>query len=133
MAAAATHRGQSHRPGQPARRRIRGAAPRSGTERYAHPVIVDVSDNGPGVPADQIRRIFDRFYRAGNQAPRAGSGPGLAIVTEIAAAHQGTAEATLNHPCGLRVTLTLPTWNQPCPAKPPPAGAAPDALANPAV
>jgi two-component system, OmpR family, sensor kinase len=69
-------------------------------------VIVEVSDNGPGVPADRLSRIFDRFYRAGS--PRSGSGLGLAIVTEIAAAHEGTAHATLNHPHGLSVTLTLP-------------------------
>jgi two-component system, OmpR family, sensor kinase len=69
-------------------------------------VVVEVSDDGPGVPADRLPRIFDRFYRAGS--PRSGSGLGLAIVTEIAAAHQGTAHATLNHPHGLRITLALP-------------------------
>jgi two-component system, OmpR family, sensor kinase len=69
-------------------------------------VAVKVSDNGPGVPADRLSRIFDRFYRAGS--PRSGSGLGLAIVTEIAAAHEGTAHAMLNHPHGLSITLTLP-------------------------
>jgi len=69
-------------------------------------VIVEVSDNGPGVPADQLSRIFDRFYRAGS--PRSGSGLGLAIVSEIAAAHEGAAHAVLNHPHGLSITLTLP-------------------------
>jgi two-component system, OmpR family, sensor kinase len=69
-------------------------------------VVVGVSDNGPGVPAGRLPRIFDRFYRAGS--PRSGSGLGLAIVTEIAAAHEGTAHATLNHPHGLSITLTLP-------------------------
>ena len=69
-------------------------------------VVVEVSDNGPGVPADRLPRIFDRFYRAGS--PRSGSGLGLAIVTEIAAAHEGTAHATLKHPHGLSITLTLP-------------------------
>jgi two-component system, OmpR family, sensor kinase len=68
-------------------------------------VIVEVSDDGPGVPADRLTRIFDRFYRAGS--PRSGSGLGLAIVAEIAAAHDGAAQATLNHPHGLSVTLTL--------------------------
>jgi two-component system, OmpR family, sensor kinase len=69
-------------------------------------VVVEVSDNGPGVPAGQLCRIFDRFYRAGPS--RSGSGLGLAIVTEIAAAHEGTAHARLNHPHGLCITLTLP-------------------------
>jgi two-component system OmpR family sensor kinase len=69
-------------------------------------VVVEVSDNGPGVPADRLPRIFDRFYRAGARQP--GSGLGLAIVTEVAAAHEGSAVAALNHPQGLRVTLSLP-------------------------
>jgi two-component system, OmpR family, sensor kinase len=69
-------------------------------------VVVEVSDNGPGVPADRLTRIFDRFYRAGS--PRSGSGLGLAIVAEIAAAHEGTAHAALKHPHGLSITLTLP-------------------------
>jgi K+-sensing histidine kinase KdpD len=65
------------------------------------------------VPADRLPHIFDRFYRAATPAPRPGAGLGLAIVTAIAAAHQGTAEAALNHPHGLRVTLTLPASSGP--------------------
>jgi two-component system OmpR family sensor kinase len=76
-------------------------------------VAVEVSDDGPGVPADRLSHIFDRFYRAATPAPRPGAGLGLAIVTAIAAAHQGTAEAALNHPHGLRVTLTLPASSGP--------------------
>jgi two-component system, OmpR family, sensor kinase len=70
-------------------------------------VVVEVSDNGPGVPAGQLSRIFDRFYRAGSPRSGSGSGLGLAIVSEIVSAHGGTAHATLNHPHGLSITLTL--------------------------
>jgi signal transduction histidine kinase len=73
-------------------------------------VVVEVSDNGPGVPADRLPRIFDRFYRAGTAAQRPGSGLGLAIVTEIAAAHDGTVTAAAVWPRGLRVTLAVPAW-----------------------
>jgi two-component system, OmpR family, sensor kinase len=73
-------------------------------------VVVEVSDDGPGVPPGHLPRIFDRFYRAGAASSRPGSGLGLAIVTAIAAAHDGTADAVLNHPHGLRVTLTLPAF-----------------------
>ena len=73
-------------------------------------VVVEVSDDGPGVPADKLGRIFDRFYRAGAEARRPGSGLGLAIVSQIAVTHQGTAAAAPNYPHGLRVTLTLPAW-----------------------
>jgi two-component system OmpR family sensor kinase len=71
-------------------------------------VVVEVSDDGPGVPADQLPRIFDRFYRAAAPPHRSGAGLGLAIVTTVADAHHGTAGAALNDPSGLRVTLTLP-------------------------
>jgi len=71
-------------------------------------VTIDVSDDGPGVPPAQLARIFDRFYRAPAPDRPAGSGLGLAIVAAVAAAHHGTAAATLNRPHGLRITLALP-------------------------
>ncbi len=79
------------------------AAERGGT------IAVEVSDNGPGVPAGQLPHIFERFYRARAPSHHSGSGLGLAIVRAIATAHEGTAEAALNRPHGLRITLTLPT------------------------
>ncbi|MBO0810356.1 MAG: HAMP domain-containing histidine kinase, partial [Actinobacteria bacterium] len=71
-------------------------------------VVVEVSDDGPGVPADRLPRIFDRFYRAAAPSGRPGSGLGLAIVAAAAIAHDGTVTAALNHPHGLRVRLALP-------------------------
>jgi two-component system, OmpR family, sensor kinase len=96
-------------------------------------VTVEVSDDGPGVPADQLPHIFDRFYRAAAPPPRPGSGLGLAIVTAIAAAHRGTAEATLNQPHGLRVALTLPAGSLPCPAAAPAASIVAGARPTPAL
>ena len=78
-------------------------------------IEIEVSDDGPGVPADRLPRIFERFYRAGTHTPRSGSGLGLAIVSEIATAHHGHANAQLNYPRGLRITLTLPATGQPAP------------------
>jgi two-component system, OmpR family, sensor kinase len=80
-------------------------------------ITVEVSDDGPGVPADQLPRIFDRFYRAPAEEHHTGSGLGLAIVTAIAAAHHGTARAALNYPHGLRVTLTFPACRRPAVAQ----------------
>jgi two-component system, OmpR family, sensor kinase len=71
-------------------------------------IVVEVSDDGPGVPAAELSRLFDRFYRASAPSARPGSGLGLAIVTAVAAAHGGTTEARLNQPHGLRITLTVP-------------------------
>jgi hypothetical protein len=52
---------------------------------------LDVADDGPGVPADDRTRIFERFVRLDDARARAdgGSGLGLAIVAEVVAAHDG--------------------------------------------
>jgi two-component system OmpR family sensor kinase len=76
-------------------------------------VTIEVSDDGPGVPPDQLPHIFERFYRAAGPAHRAGrkrpgSGLGLAIAAEIASAHGGSAQAAPAVPHGLRITLALP-------------------------
>ena len=74
-------------------------------------VVVEVSDDGPGVPADKLSRIFDRFYRAGAESRRPGCGLGLAIVSQIAATHQGTvARPRPTTRTGCASTLTLPAW-----------------------
>jgi two-component system OmpR family sensor kinase len=78
-------------------------------------VVLIVSDDGPGVPPEQLPRIFDRFYRAAVPSRRPGSGLGLAIVAAVAAAHDGQATAARSEPHGLRITLTLPA----APALPP--------------
>jgi two-component system, OmpR family, sensor kinase len=99
--------------------------------RRGSALAVEISDNGPGVPAGQLPHIFDRFYRIPAQENRHGSGLGLAIVTAIAAAHNGTAEATINRPRGLRITLTLPACGKPCSAAPAAHSATPSPLTSP--
>ena len=71
---------------------------------------VTVSDEGPGVPPDQLERIFARFVRgpgAEEHAPD-GSGLGLSIARGIVEAHGGTIAAANRLPHGLEVTVTLP-------------------------
>ncbi len=84
-------------------------------------VILAVSDDGPGVPPEQLPRIFDRFYRAGVPSRRPGSGLGLAIVAAVAAAHDGQVTAAANPPHGLSITLTLPAAPTPPPVHSSPA------------
>lgn len=52
-------------------------------------VTVDVSDTGPGIPAEQIPHVFERFYRGNATSSVTGSGLGLAISREIVRAHRG--------------------------------------------
>jgi len=54
---------------------------------------VEVSDDGPGISADDLPHIFDRFYRSAKARALPGSGLGLAIVRRIADMHGGTVEA----------------------------------------
>ena len=51
-------------------------------------VRVDVADAGRGIPATELPRVFDRFYRVAGTGPR-GSGLGLAVVAAIVSAHDG--------------------------------------------
>jgi len=52
-------------------------------------VILEVTDDGPGIPAGDQAHIFDKFYRGQNMDKQQGSGLGLAIVKSIVDAHQG--------------------------------------------
>jgi signal transduction histidine kinase len=67
-------------------------------------VIVEVSDNGPGVPADLTDRIFNPFFTTKPQ----GSGLGLAIVRKIVDAHDGQIDVSSSPATGTRFRVTLP-------------------------
>ncbi|MFJ6538168.1 sensor histidine kinase [Paenarthrobacter sp. NPDC091711] len=70
-------------------------------------VTLDVRDTGPGIPAQDLAHVFDRFYRSTNARSVAGSGLGLAVVHNIAMAHHGTARAHPS-PNGAHLSFTLP-------------------------
>ena len=70
-------------------------------------VQVTVADRGPGVPADQLARIFDRFFMA-DPSRRGGSGLGLAIAAEHAALLGGGMRAFNRSDGGLAIELRLP-------------------------
>ncbi len=71
---------------------------------------IEVSDEGPGVAAQELERIFDRFHRADAARRRGdgGAGLGLAIARSIVALHGGSIWAEPRAPGGLRVVFDLP-------------------------
>lgn len=72
-------------------------------------IAVTVSDDGPGIPADLLPHVFDRFTKGDAARTRTdGSGLGLAIATENARLHGGTLTATNAPRGGTILTLTLP-------------------------
>ena len=73
-------------------------------------VRIEVSDEGPGIPAEEAGRVFERFYRS-DQARTSrdgGSGLGLAIAKWIVDMHGGDIRAEPRSPRGCRMVVTLP-------------------------
>ena len=71
--------------------------------------VIKVTDRGVGIPARDLERIFERFYRV-DQGRRAsgGTGLGLAIVRHVAANHRGSVQVESREGNGSTFTLRLP-------------------------
>jgi signal transduction histidine kinase len=78
---------------------------------HGHPVRVQVQDEGVGIPAEELARIGQRFYRADKARSRieGGSGLGLAIVQALVQAHGGQLWLESQEGQGTLVTFTLPS------------------------
>lgn len=68
--------------------------------------VFTVQDHGPGIPEDDLPRVFDRFYRVAGSASE-GTGLGLAIVRRVVELHGGQIALANTHP-GVRATVKLP-------------------------
>jgi two-component system phosphate regulon sensor histidine kinase PhoR len=79
-------------------------------EAVAGSVIISVEDEGPGIPAEHLPRLFERFYRVdkGRSRELGGTGLGLAIVKHIALVHGGRAEVESEPERGSTFRIILP-------------------------
>jgi two-component system sensor histidine kinase BaeS len=73
-------------------------------------VVIEISDDGPGIPAGSLPYVFDRLYQADNQTARRGrgSGLGLAIVAELASRMGGRCEVRSVEGQGTTFAVRLP-------------------------
>ena len=84
-------------------------SPPDGTvEVRLHDGALTVRDHGPGIAAEDLPHVFDRFYRATAARGRAGSGLGLAIVRAVAERHGGAVTAERAPGGGAQLRLALP-------------------------
>lgn len=70
--------------------------------------IIEVADNGAGIPQDDRQRVLERFVRLEKSRSEPGSGLGLSLVAAVARLHKGSIEILDNEP-GARIRLSLPT------------------------
>jgi len=70
--------------------------------------VLTVTDTGTGIPADELPRIFDRFWRGRQASQTPGSGVGLAVAAELAHAHDGRLSASSQPGRGTEMKLILP-------------------------
>ncbi len=77
--------------------------------------VMEVSDNGIGIPSEALPRVFERFFRVDKARSReqGGAGLGLSIVKSICLAHQGKVQATSTPGQGSRFRVELPLVSAP--------------------
>jgi len=96
------------------------------TRDAAGRACVQIGDSGPGIPAEERERVFDRFYRDSSARARtdvSGSGLGLAIVKRVAAQQGATVSLGDAAAGGLLVSVVFRDAEMPAQAPPQPASA----------
>ena len=73
-------------------------------------ISIVISDSGPGISQNEMNKVFEKFYRIGNEDTRKtkGTGLGLFIVKHIVDLHRGEIKVMDNHPKGTIFKVILP-------------------------
>ena len=88
-------------------------SPKGGTievslQRRGNRGLLDIGDEGPGIPPEQLPQVFDRFWRASSDRSDGGSGLGLAIAARICRVHGGSISVTSRVGSGSNFVVDLP-------------------------
>lgn len=78
------------------------------TRQSGRSAVLCVSDTGPGIPAEELPHLTERFYRGHGADRTGGSGIGLAIVEELVRAHHGTIDIASQLGEGTQITIEIP-------------------------
>ncbi len=72
--------------------------------------VIEIKDQGPGIPKTERQKVFNKFYRLGQENTRKtkGTGLGLYIVKKVVEAHQGSIQIKENQPSGTIFLISLP-------------------------
>jgi signal transduction histidine kinase len=90
----------------------RGGSVRVRVRAEGADAVVEVEDDGPGIRAEDMPRVFERFWRAPGSAG-GGTGLGLAIAKSIVDLHDGRITVTNRPEGGARFSVRLPAANEP--------------------
>ncbi len=89
-----------------------GGTVRIGATRSGEKVVVEIADDGVGIPDEELGQVGERFFRASSALGTKGTGLGLAIAREIVELHSGTLEITSRSGLGTTVVLTVPALGE---------------------
>lgn len=80
-------------------------------EKHSNTVVLEIKDEGEGISAQDKKRVFEKFYRAGNENTRQtkGTGLGLFLTKKIVKDHNGNIKVSDNSPSGCIFAITLHT------------------------
>jgi len=92
----------------------------NGPDAHATGATISITDTGPGIAAEHLNKIFERFYRVPGQSAATGAGLGLAIAREIVELHGGqlTVRSKEGHGATFTFTLAAEPANRPQPREP---------------